>query len=128
VKRQFSRHRYFRHTYTRPPPPRRPVQYPGGSGVYVFQRKIETQFKELHGLQLEGQSERALIPEEIPRLQTRSLMGLQKALSEPLTQPLEPEWNLLLDDRKPVNLRRRNSESFSMGWLVGAPGLEPGTR
>jgi hypothetical protein len=36
------------------PPPRRPVQYPRGSGVYVFQRKIETQFKELHGLQLDG--------------------------------------------------------------------------
>jgi len=44
--------------------------YTRGVGVYVFQRKIETQFKELHGLQLEGQSERALIPEEIPGLQT----------------------------------------------------------
>jgi hypothetical protein len=49
--------------------------------VYVFQRKFETQFKELHGLQLEGQSERALIPEEVPGLQTLLLMGLHEALT-----------------------------------------------
>ena len=128
VKRQFSRHLYFRHTYTRSPHPAGLSNTPGGAGFMSFKGKSKRNFKELHGLQLEGHSERALIPEEIPGLQTRSLMGLQKALSEQLTQPLEPEWNLLLHDRKPVNLRRRNSEFFSMGWLVGAAGLEPATR
>ena len=66
VKRQFFRSPIFPCAAIRVPHPAGLSNTPGGSGVYVFQRKIETQFKELHGLQLEGQSERALIPRRDP--------------------------------------------------------------
>jgi hypothetical protein len=46
----------------------------------------------------------------------------------PSARALDPLWNLRPNCTTWQSFRSKNSDSISMAYLVGAPGLEPGTR